>query len=134
MAKWEISGLDELSKVIEKLGADAPAKCERAVQAGAKVLIEAAERTVPVRTGALRSHIKAGKISHDAINGYYCEVYPDGIKPGKGKRDSRRYATIGFVLEYGCSNMRARPWMRTAVESSEKQVQQAMADEIMKDM
>lgn len=134
MAQFEISGMDELGKLIEKLGADVQPKCERAVQAGAKVLLAVMEKTVPVRTGGLKGHIKISDLRHDPANGYYCDIYPDGIKPGKGKSENRRYATIGFVLEYGRSNMRARPWMRTALEQCGDEVQRIMADEMLKDV
>ena len=48
----------------------------------------------------------------------YVEVYPQGrAKHGndrKGDKSNVRYATIGFVAEYGTSSQQARPYMTTA--------------------
>ena len=123
MAAMDTRGLDALMKSLDLEAQRIDELSAKAVEAGAKVLKAAQEATAPVRTGGLAGHIKIGKPQHDAGNGYYRDVYPDGKNP-RGER----YATIGFVLEYGRSNMPARPWMRVAGETSEQAVVEAMAE------
>ena len=59
------------------------------------------------------------------------DVYPQGMKKQSGK--SQRFETIGFVLEYGRSNMPAQPWMDPAIESAGESILDALENELMKD-
>ena len=120
--------MDVLIKAME----DATQRMDRrgpaAVTAGAAVLKEALSAAAPRRTGGLAASIKAKPVKHDSINGYYAEVYPDGKDP-----HGERYQTIGSVLEYGRSNMPARPWIRPTVDAAGDKVSAAMAAELYKD-
>ena len=131
MAKIETTGLDELIEQLKAIGANVDEACISAAEAGATVALEALKRSAPVRTGALRDHIKIAKKGYDAIDGYYCDVYPVGVRPGGGTTAARRYASIGFVLEYGRSNMPARPWMGPTMDREDKRIHEAMERELM---
>ena len=128
MAQFEFDGIDAL---IEQMNMEAE-RIERngqaAVQAGAEVLRQQLEAAAPVRTGGLAGSIKVGPVKRDSVNGIHCEVYPDGKN-----RYGQRYATIGSVLEYGRSNMPARPWLRTTAETAGGAVAEAMVAELTKD-
>lgn len=98
----EMSKFDRISK-----GADAA--LEKAVKAGGKALAGYLSEAAPVDTGALRDSIKAGKVEYNTGDGYHCEVKPVGENHGEP------LAKIGNILEYGRSNMPARPWFNPAV-------------------
>ena len=59
----------------------------------------------------------------------YVEIYPQGrAKHGndrKGDKSKVRYATIGFVAEYGTSSHAARPYMTVANEKAHEKVVEA---------
>lgn len=128
MASFNVQGIDELIQAMqmeeERMERNGPA----AALAGAKATIKAMEQTVPVRTGGLKGHIKAKGPFHDIVYGHYCDVFPTGKR-----KDGQRYEAVGFVQEYGRSNMPAQPWMRPAVEQNGDAIGQAMADALMKD-
>ena len=128
MASFNIQGIDELMQAMQleedRMARNGPA----AALAGAEATIKAMEQTVPVRTGGLKGHIKAKGPFYNTIDGHHCDVFPSG----KDKH-GERYETIGFVQEYGRSNMPAQPWMRPAVEQNDDAISQAMAEALMKD-
>lgn len=128
MAAFEVDGIDALIQQMQLEEARIERNGPAAVLAGAEVLRQQLEASAPVRTGGLAGSIRVGKLVKDSINGIHCDVYPDGKDP-----HGERYATIGSVLEYGRSNMPARPWLRPTAETAGAAVSAAMAAEIMKD-
>lgn len=128
MAAFEVGDIDALIQQMQLESERVERNAQAAVQAGAEVLREALEASAPVRTGGLAGSIKVGKIGRDSVNGVHADVYPDGTDP-----HGERYATIGSVLEYGRSNMPARPWLRPTAESAGAAVTEAMRAELMKD-
>ena len=72
-------------------------------------------------TGGFINSIKATPIKGDATE-KYVDVYPQGkAKHGndrKGDKSNVRYATIGFVAEYGTSSKVALPYMTVANEKA----------------
>ena len=68
-------------------------------------------------TGGFINSIKATDVKGDDTE-KYVEIYPQGrAKHGndrKGDKSKVRYATIGFVAEYGTSSHAARPYMTVA--------------------
>lgn len=131
MANFSIQGVDELIEAMSLEARRVERNGSAAVEAGAQVALEAMKQTVPVRTGGLKDHIKIDGPHHSAIDGYHCDVYPTGTKKNGKKRE--RYETVGYVLEYGRSNMAARPWMRPAVENNSDAIGAAIADTLMRD-
>lgn len=57
------------------------------------------------------------------------EIYPQGRaghgNDRKGDKSKVRYATIGFVAEYGTSSQQARPYMTTANAKAHEKVVEA---------
>ena len=76
----------------------------------------------------LIKHIKATDVKGDDTE-KYVEIYPQGrAKHGndrKGDKSKVRYATIGFVAEYGTSSHAARPYMTVANEKAHEKVVEA---------
>lgn len=128
MANFNVQGIDELIQAMELEAGRVARNGPDAVMAGGEAAIKAMEATVPVRTGGLQGHIKAKGPMHDVADGYSCDVFPTGTD-----KRGERYETIGFVNEYGRSNMAPNPWMRTAVESNGDAINEAMADVLMRD-
>ncbi len=128
MASFNIQGIDEIIEAMQLEGQRIERNGPDAAMAGAKAAIAAMEQTVPVRTGGLKGHIKAKGPLYDSIDGHYADVYPTG-KDKYGER----YETIGYVQEYGRSNMPAQPWMRPAVESNSEAIGAAVAEALMRD-
>lgn len=128
MASFNAQGIDEMIDALqleaERVERNGPA----AAMAGARAAVEAMEETVPVRTGGLKGHIKAKGPFYNSVDGHHADVYPTG----KDKH-GERYETIGFVQEYGRSNMPAQPWMRPAVETKSDVIGAAIADALMRD-
>ena len=128
MASFNVTGIDELIADMqleaERIERNGPA----AAIAGAEASIEAMRKTVPVASGGLRDHIKYKGPWHDAVDGHFADVFPTG-KDEHGER----YETIGFVNEYGRSNMAANPWMRKAIETEGDAIGEKMAEVLLRD-
>lgn len=128
MASFNAQGIDEIIDALqleaERVERNGPA----AAMAGARAAVEALEEPEPVRTGGLKGHIKAKGPFYNSVDGHHADVYPTG----KDKH-GERYETIGFVQEYGRSNMPAQPWMRPAVETKSDVIGAAIADALMRD-
>ena len=73
--------------------------------------------------GALAASIKAGAVKYSAADGYYCEVAPTGTNA-----EGENLAKIGNILEYGRSNMPARPWFAPTVDSAAEEVNSAIRE------
>lgn len=118
---FEIEGLDEAIKQMEATAEMIEKRGPAAVQAAAQAAKTELEKTVPVRTGALKGSIKIEPPKHDPVNGTYCIVFPKG-KNAQGQR----YETIGAVLEYGRSNMPAQPWLAPVLTGKADVISEAM--------
>lgn len=102
------------------------------LKAGADVLIEAQRAEAQAmglnETGGFINSIKATDVKGDDTE-KYVEIYPQGrAKHGndrKGDKSKVRYATIGFVAEYGTSSHAARPYMTVANEKAHEKVVEA---------
>lgn len=123
MAIFNVTGLDEAIKQLD-LAADAlKERAPEAAVAGGKVAAAAFQRSAPVRTGQLAASMTVDGPHHTVADGYYCDVYPSGKRA-----DGERNATVGYVLEYGRSNMPAQPWMRPAMEESADEISSVIAE------
>lgn len=131
MADINITGLEELIAQLESMGAGVDEACRAAARAGAELAVEALRAAVPVstvHTQHLRDHICITSEAHDAINGHYCIVDGKGTRPGGGSASGRNYSSVGYFLEYGRSNMAARPWLRPTLDREQPRIQEAMAE------
>lgn len=128
MAGIEFHGSDAVLSQFQQLAASSEARCRKAVQAGAKVVVDRLKESVPVNTGELRDSIKASAVKYSAAEGYYCEIGPTGNDSKTGEP----LAKVGNVLEYGRkygkTTMPAKAWFHPTVAKAEGEAIQAMAD------
>lgn len=126
MARFEVNGIEGLEDRLLKREAAATAAVPAMLKAGAAVLVAAQQAEVESTfrgdraTGDLARSIKATSVKKKDST-QYVEVYPQG-----GNRRGERNATVGFVQQYGRSNMPARPWFTSANEKAAEEVQEAM--------
>lgn len=109
MAKIEFGGIEKYTKQLAALGAEAEGVCKYAIYDAAGIVIDAIKASAPVDTGALRDSVKLSHMSNDA--GY---IYTRVSFEGTDRRGTAN-ALKARTLERGRSNMRARPFVRPAV-------------------
>lgn len=135
MGEFSTVGLED---VIEAFGRREQATVEaipKMLKAGADVLVEAQKEEAQAMgiddTGGFINSIKATAVKGDNTE-KHVDVYPQGrAKHGndrKGDKSNVRYATIGFVAEYGTSSKQARPYMTVANEKAHEKVVEAQRE------
>lgn len=126
MARFEVSGIEGMQDRImrkEKAAMDAIPKM---LKAGGAVLVKAQQEEIrrtftgDRSTGDLASSIKQTAVKKKG-DAQCVEVYPHGTN-----RRGERNATVGFVHQYGRTNMPARPWFTSSNEKAAPEVQEAM--------
>lgn len=123
MATFNVTGIDEAIKALDIAAEEMTRRAPAAAKAGGAVAAKVMADAAPVRTGQLsRSMVVKGPYT-SALDGTYCDVFPDGIR-----EDGQRNAEVGFVKEYGRSNMQAEPWMRPAIERHGDEILAAVTD------
>ena len=124
MAKFNVTGFEEVEKELLKHTKRAQSAVPKMLESGSKVLVKAQKSTIRKMgvydTGQLHDSIKATKVK-DKDGAKYVDVYPHGTDD-KGVRN----ATKGFIAEYGTSSIAARPWMSTANSRYADEVHDAM--------
>ena len=127
MARFEVNGIEGFEDKILKREAAATAAVPAMLKAAVLVDAQQAEIRSTFQsgrvTGDLASSIKATSVKKKDST-QYVEVYPQGTN-----RRGERNATVGFVHQYGRSNMPARPWFTSANEKAAGEVQEAMRQE-----
>lgn len=132
MGEFNTVGLED---IIDAFGRRETATVEavpKMLKAGADVLIEAQKAEAQAmglnETGGFINSIKATDVKGDDTE-KYVEIYPQGRaghgNDRKGDKSKVRYATIGFVAEYGTSSQQARPYMTTANTKAHEKVVEA---------
>ena len=129
-------GLEEVREAISRREQATVEAVPKMLKAGADVLIEAQKAEAKAmgieETAGFINSIKATAIKGNDTE-RYVEVYPQGrAKHGndrKGDSSNVRYATIGFVAEYGTSSQAARPYMTTANAKAQDKVVAAQLEE-----
>lgn len=120
MAELHYSGIEAEIAKFEKAGKTCEKACRKAVEAGGKLLAQRLSEAAPERTGALKKSIRAGKVEYSEGDGFHTKVAPNGESHGEP------LAKIGNVLEYGRSNMEARPWFHPTVDRSRGEIMDEM--------
>lgn len=129
MAKFTVDGIEGFAdKVLQREAATMQA-IPKMLKAGGEVLVKAQQEEIRSTFNSKRaSGDLAGSIKCTAVKttaeGQSVEVFPHG----KNRRGERN-ATVGFVHQYGRSNMPARPWLTSANEKAASDVQSAMREE-----
>lgn len=133
MGEFTTVGLKEVAERFLHMEEAATKAVPLMLEAGAAVLVkaqqdEAAAMGIKETAGFIQS-IKATPVKGDDVE-RYVEVYPQGkAKHGndrKGDKSNVRYATIGFIAQYGTSKVPARPYMTAANEKAHEQANSAM--------
>ena len=136
MGEFTTVGLEEVIEAFSRREQATVEAVPKMLKAGADVLIEAQKAEAKAmgieETAGFINSIKATAIKGNDTE-RYVEVYPQGrAKHGndrKGDSSNVRYATIGFVAEYGTSSHAARPYMTTANAQAQDTVVAAQLEE-----
>ena len=136
MGEFTTVGLEEVIEAFSRREQATVEAVPKMLKAGADVLIEAQKAEAKAmgieETAGFINSIKATAIKGNNTE-RYVEVYPQGrAKHGndrKGDSSNVRYATIGFVAEYGTSSQAARPYMTTANAKAQDRVVAAQLEE-----
>ena len=129
MGAFNTVGLEAVIESFSKREQATVSAVPKMLKAGADVLVEAqraeARAMGIVETAGFVNSIKATAVK-GAEREQHIAVYPQGrAKHGndrKGDKSKVRYATIGFVAEYGTSSQAARPYMTVANEKAHDKV------------
>lgn len=135
MAEFSTVGLEDVIEAFSRREQATVEAVPKMLQAGAAVLVEAQQEEARAmglnETGGFINSIKATAIKENGTE-KYVEVYPQGrAKHGndrKGDKSNVRYATIGFIAEYGTSNKHARPFMTVANDKAHSKVVEAQRE------
>ena len=125
MADFNIEGIDSLTIGFMRRSGVLEETMNDCLEVGSNLLVEAQKKQAESMkihdTGDMIKSIKATKQKKDKDGNPYVDIYPQG-KDRKGTRNAEK----GFIAEYGKSDQPARPWMRTANEKANDEVQNAI--------
>ena len=133
MAEFSTVGLEDVIEAFSRREQATVEAVPKMLQAGAAVLVEQEEaRAMGLNeTGGFVKSIKATAVKGDSRE-KHIDVFPHGrAKHGndrKGDKSNVRYATIGFVAEYGTSSQAARPYMTVANDKAQSKVVEAQRE------
>ena len=135
MADFNTVGLEEVIEAFSKRELATVVAVPKMLKAGADVLIEAQKAEAKAmgieETAGFINSIKATGIKGGERE-QYIEVYPQGrAKHGndrKGDKSNVRYATIGFIAEYGKPSQVAKPYMTVGNEKAHDKVVNAQLE------
>lgn len=135
MGEFNTVGLEDVIEAFSRREQATVTAVPKMLKAGADVLVEAQKAEAQAMglndTGGFINSIKATAVKGNDTE-KYIEVYPQGkAKHGnerKGDKSKVRYATIGFVAEYGTSCQAPRPYMTTANEKAHEKIVEAQRE------
>lgn len=137
MAEMNTEGLEELAAAFRRQEEKATAAIKEMLTASAEEYLKAEQQAAAGygirKTGGFIASIKAGEIKQEDT-ALVIEIVPEGRadhkadygggggskRKGKSQKGNVRYATIGFIFEYGTSSMAARPWLTQALKKAEE--------------
>ena len=132
MAEFNTVGLEDEIQAFERREQATVQAVPEMLKAGAEVLVQAQKAEAAAmglnETGGFINSIKATPVKGDETE-KHIDIFPQGrAKHGndrKGDKSNVRYATIGFVAEYGTSSQAARPYQTSANEKAREKVSAA---------
>lgn len=135
MAEFSTVGLEDVIDAFSRREQATVEAVPKMLQAGAAVLVQAQQEEARAmglnETGGFVKSIKATAVKGDSRE-KHIDVFPHGrAKHGndrKGDKSNVRYATIGFVAEYGTSSQAARPYMTVANDKAQSKVVEAQRE------
>jgi len=131
MAELNTEGLEELSAAFMRHEQAADAAVDEMLKVSAEEYVKAQQQAAASygirKTGGFIQSIKAGAIKAEDT-AKTIEIVPEGRadhgadygggysnkgnkRKGKAQNGNVRYATIGYIFEYGTSSLSARPWL-----------------------
>lgn len=141
MAEFNTEGLEELSAAFMRHEAQADAVVTEMLKASAEIYVKEQRQAAAGygirKTGGFIASIKAGNIK-DEGTAKSIEIIPEGKadhgadygggysnkgnkRKGKARGGNVRYATIGYIFEYGTSSISAKPWLTQGNAKAEQQ-------------
>jgi hypothetical protein len=135
VAEFSTVGLEDVIEAFSRREQATVEAVPKMLQAGAAVLVQAQQEEAQAmglnETGGFVKSIKATAVKGDSRE-KHIDVFPHGrAKHGndrKGDKSNVRYATIGFVAEYGTSSQAARPYMTVANDKAQSKVVEAQRE------
>lgn len=113
----QLPGMDKLVRKMLKRGADILIESQQAHIESAVNGYQPKYYKVR-RTGGLAESIEAGSVEK-TDDGARIDVWPHGDRQDKWHKTPARNATIGFVMNYGKKNTRARPYIKQTIDDCE---------------
>lgn len=121
-SEMKVEGIEDLMSRLNSLGERIATRTEnKALREGAEVLQEGISKRAPRDTEALAEHIVKSGVKQSEV-GKYIEVGPD----------SKHF--YGLFHEFGTVKMPAHPFMGPALEEDSKEVMNAMAEVLRKEL
>jgi hypothetical protein len=124
VANFYVEGLEDLMNSFENIALMPDKVIDDVLNAQADVLVEKKKHTArtmlkgPYSKGMIANSVKKGKIRR---GGNWASISVDFV----GKRGKSTISEIAFINEHGKTNQPARPFIRTAIELSEKEALKA---------
>ena len=126
MARFDMSGLDDIIRDMERLGQASGQVADEMLIKGAECVREAWRRSAEEHghrdTGAMIESINYARPTSGAGSAKSIDIYPQGVD-GKGVRNAEK----AFILHYGTSRIPGSCWVDDADRYSEETAPQAMA-------
>ncbi|NTW70676.1 MAG: hypothetical protein HGA49_00325 [Eubacteriaceae bacterium] len=118
-----IEGMEEVLKLLTDLGDAAEEVLDSAAKSGAEIVLASAKEKVPVDSGKLRDSLvlKRAKVKNAKVMGVYTISKTGGLE------------YFAFV-ELGTSRMKARPYLRPAVDENIKNVADKINEEVLRSL
>ena len=112
MGEFNTVGLEDIIDAFSRREAATVEAVPKMLKAGADVLIEA-------------QRAEAQAMGLNETGGFINSIKATDVKGDDTEKSKVRYATIGFVAEYGTSSHAARPYMTVANEKAHEKVVEA---------
>ena len=137
MAEMNTEGLEELAAAFRKQEEKATETVKEMLTAAAAEYLNAEKQAAAGygirKTGGFIASLQQSSIQQEDT-ALYIEIVPEGRadhkadygdgsgkkRKGKSQQGNVRYATIGFIFEYGTSSMAAKPWLTQAIKKAEE--------------
>ena len=119
MARFEMSGLDDVINQMRGMGQESGAVAEEMLTVGAWEVVTGWERAAEEHglrdTGAMIDSIGYASAPKTIGDAKTIDIFPQGVD-GKGVRNVEK----AFILHYGTSRRPGSRWVDTAVDSASK--------------